>query len=215
MITRLKLIFELAMMIGGSAFVLWARTLDRDSTGFANRPALVLRGGHPGNLLLRDARGAGGGALLRGQSETSNTKLQTPMNAGIISERGCVNDQPQHGAKNSNIGRAAAGDPHTAALRTNSEIRADMVNELLAAARTVESVAVFHPSMAATARAIAAEHRRQADQIEAKAEMLKQNFAESHNSTRLADESTAARVDFKLNGAASSSAPTFKMERAA
>lgn len=62
-----------------------------------------------------------------------------------------------------------------------TEIRADLVGELRAAARAVESVAVFHPSMAATARAIAAQHRRQADEIEAntlKSETLKQNFVE-------------------------------------
>ena len=94
-------------------------------------------------------------------------------------------------------------------LVTPAEVRADMVAELRAAARMVESVAVFHPSMAATARGLASQHRRQADQIE--------SSVEPRASNSLADESKAELMDFKLNSAASSSADNFKseMERAA
>lgn len=85
---------------------------------------------------------------------------------------------------------------------TPAEIRADMVAALRASARTIECAAVFQRDLAGTARVLAAQHRRQADQIE--------SSLNTHIATGLADESTAEPVAFKLNGAASSSAPHFK-----
>lgn len=94
-----------------------------------------------------------------------------------------------------------------------AEIRADLVNELRAAAEGYQSLGVRNMQIAGMCRDLAAQHRAQAEQIEANAEMLKAeklklDFAETHNADGLADESTAEPAVFKLNAAASSSAAT-------
>jgi hypothetical protein len=96
-----------------------------------------------------------------------------------------------------------------------SEIRADMVSELRAAANGYQALGVRNMHLAGTCRDLAAQLISQADLIESREQKVESRnpeniFSQSPNSTRLADGSTAARVDFKLNAAAPSSAANFQ-----
>lgn len=85
---------------------------------------------------------------------------------------------------------------------TPAEIRADMVSELRSAARCYRALGVSNPHLAGTCRDLSRQMNLHADHIE--------SSGQSHISTRLADDSTAARVDFNINAAASSSAATLQ-----